>query len=152
LQRRKLSLWCFNPSFAFKSLLEEKPHSVLFASGTLAPLSTYAAELETTFPVQLENDHVIGKNSNQVMVGILTTDIEEQKLSFTFGNREEDQFYITFANTLERIFTKVPKGGILVFVPSYGVLKKIQKVWMANRLFKKLAREGGGEIFIEYQE
>ena len=77
MQRRKLSLWCFNPSFAFKSLLEERPHSVIFASGTLAPLNTYEAELGTQFPIKLENDHVIDKTSNQVMIGILKKDIDE---------------------------------------------------------------------------
>lgn len=64
VQRRKVSLWCFNPSFAFQSMLTEKPRCVIFTSGTLAPLNTYASELDTTFPVKLENDHVIDKNNH----------------------------------------------------------------------------------------
>lgn len=45
----------------------------------------------------------------------------------------------------------MPQGGILVFLPSYSVLKKIQKVWRAHQLFKELAKEGR-QIFIEHQD
>lgn len=93
-------MWCFNPSFAFKSLLQEEPRCVIFTSGTLAPLNTYANELDTPFPVKLENDHVIDKNTHQVMVGILTHDVNEQKLSFTFDKREDANFFVSFAKTL----------------------------------------------------
>lgn len=59
------------------------------------------------------------------MVGILTNDIEEKKISFTFEKREDTTFFVSLARTLGLIFSKVPHGGILVFVPSYTVLKKI---------------------------
>lgn len=62
VNKRKVGVWCFNPSFTFKQLLKEKPRSVIFASGTLAPLNSYASEMETVFPVRVENDHVIDKN------------------------------------------------------------------------------------------
>jgi regulator of telomere elongation helicase 1 len=59
--KRKLGVWCFNPSFCFNKLIEQKPRSVIFASGTLAPMHAYASELGQEFPVRLENDHVIDK-------------------------------------------------------------------------------------------
>ena len=61
VNKRKVGVWCFNPSFSFKQLLAEKPRCVIFSSGTLAPLSSYSNELETHFPIQIENDHVIDK-------------------------------------------------------------------------------------------
>ena len=97
-QRRKLSLWCFNPSFAFKSLLEESPRSVIFTSGTLAPLNTYASELDTIFPVKLENEHVIDKE--RVLVGIVTSDLDNKKLTFSYDKREDADFFVSFAKSL----------------------------------------------------
>lgn len=69
----------------------------------MAPLNTYASELETTFPVKLENDHVIDKN-NQVLVGVLTNDLEDNKIVFSFDKREDSNFFLVFAKTLHRIF------------------------------------------------
>jgi hypothetical protein len=97
-----MALWCFNPSFAFKSLLEAQPRSVIFTSGTLAPLNTYASELDTIFPVKLENDHVI--DHSRVLVGIVTSDIDNKKLTFSYERRDDQDFYISFAKTLQRIF------------------------------------------------
>eukprot|EP00347_Sterkiella_histriomuscorum_P016981 403351116 len=147
--KRKIALWCFNPSFAFQSLLEEKPRNIIFSSGTLAPLHTYESELETTFPIKLENDHVIDKDS-QVMVSILTHDIDNKQIQFSFEKREDLNFYLVFARTLARIFAKVHQGGILVFLPSYTVLKKLHKVWRDNKLYKDLFKQW--DIFIEPQD
>lgn len=93
---------------------------MIFASGTLAPLHAYASELAQEFPVRLENDHVIDKHK-QVMVSILTHDINQKELNFSYKSREDNSFYISVGHTLIRIFRTV-KGGVLVFVPSYTVL------------------------------
>ncbi len=81
------------------------------------------------------------------MVGILENDIENQKISFSYDKREDSNFFINFAKTLSQIFKSVPQGGILVFLPSYTVLKKIHKIWRQNKLYKELFSDR--EIFIE---
>lgn len=68
--KRRLGVWCFNPSFCFSKLTDQKPRSIIFASGTLAPMHAYASELNESFPVRLENDHVIDKKK-QVMLCVL---------------------------------------------------------------------------------
>jgi len=55
---------------------------VIFASGTLSPLSTYTSELQTHFNVRLENDHVIDRS--QVMLGIITNGCDGRELNFGF--------------------------------------------------------------------
>ena len=57
--QRKLGFWCFNPSYAFHNFLQEKPRSVILASGTLSPMNIFQTELQIDFSVKLENDHVI---------------------------------------------------------------------------------------------
>ncbi len=145
--RRKVALWCFNPSFAFRSLMQEHPRSVIFTSGTLAPLNTFQSELDTPFPVTLETDHVSEKG--QVLVAALTCDHESKPVRFGYQSGEE--VCTSLARTLTRLVAKVPQGGVLVFLPSYSMLKRVQKVWRAQQLFKELAREGG-QIFIEHQD
>lgn len=84
------------------------------------------------------------------MVGILTTDHEDQKFPFTFDQRDESTFYIRLAKTFGRIFDKVQKGGILVFLPSYVMLKKVQKEFKKNKLFKELMHDR--TIYLENQK
>ena len=48
-----------------RELIEEGVRSVILTSGTLAPLNSFAAELQVPFPITLENPHIIG--SNQVI-------------------------------------------------------------------------------------
>jgi Rad3-related DNA helicase len=57
-----LGFWCFNPAFAFKSLLKEEPRSIIFTSGTLTPLSSYESELDVPFPIKRETGHVVDKS------------------------------------------------------------------------------------------
>ena len=59
--KRKIGVWCFNPSFCFKNIIEKQPRCVVVVSGTLAPMHAYASELDQEFPIRLENDHVINK-------------------------------------------------------------------------------------------
>lgn len=41
--------------------------NIMFASGTLSPMTSWEAEMEIPFEVQLENKHVIG--DQQLMAG-----------------------------------------------------------------------------------
>ena len=145
--KRKLGVWCFNPSFCFKNVVEAKPRSVILASGTLAPLYAYQYEMGQDFPVRLENDHVVDKQK-QVMVGILTHDIAEKEVNFSYKSREDSQFYLNVAHTLIRVFKHI-KGGVLIFVPAYNVLTKMKKAWRTHKVFKELSKDR--EVFIEDQ-
>ncbi|CDW74129.1 regulator of telomere elongation helicase 1 homolog [Stylonychia lemnae] len=77
-------------------------------------------------------------------------DLDDNKITFSFDKRDDQNFFLAFAKTLSRIFTKVQQGGILVFLPSYTVLKKVHKVWRAHKLFKELFKDR--EIYIEPQD
>ena len=57
---RTISFWCFTPALAMRELSFLNVRSIIITSGTLSPLPSCAMELGLKFPVQLENDHVIG--------------------------------------------------------------------------------------------
>lgn len=48
-----LCLWCMSPAPAFNSFAS-KAHCTILTSGTLAPLTGFCSELETSFPIRLE--------------------------------------------------------------------------------------------------
>lgn len=81
------------------------------------------------------------------MVSVLTHDLDDKPITFAYNNREDTNFFLSFARTLQRIFSKINRGGILVFLPSYTVLKKVHKIWREHRLFKELFKDR--EIFLE---
>lgn len=47
------------PGLAMQALSRMSVRSFLLTSGTMSPLSSFAAELRLQFPIQLENPHVI---------------------------------------------------------------------------------------------
>ena len=53
-----LHFWCLNPAVVFGAI-GEAAHSVIVASGTLSPLSSFQSELGVPFPINLEASHVI---------------------------------------------------------------------------------------------
>ena len=44
--QRKLGFWWFNPAYAFREFMNEKPRSIILASGTLSPMNTFDNELQ----------------------------------------------------------------------------------------------------------
>ena len=65
-----LSYWCFEPGVAMRQLEGLKVRCVLLTSGTLAPLDSFAQELQLDFPISLENPHVIA--NSQVLPSDIT--------------------------------------------------------------------------------
>ncbi|OHT12535.1 brca1 interacting protein C-terminal helicase 1 brip1 [Tritrichomonas foetus] len=59
-----MQIVCLTPSVVFKCISRET-HSLILASGTLSPLSTFASELGTKFPIQISANHIIGPDQLQ---------------------------------------------------------------------------------------
>jgi regulator of telomere elongation helicase 1 len=68
---RTLHYWCFDSSLSMKELLQLGVRSIIVTSGTLSPLSSYAAELGVPFPVQLSNPHILPHPEKQIHVRVL---------------------------------------------------------------------------------
>ena len=56
---RIFSLKCYKASVCFKKIMEEEPHSLILASGTLSPLENIEEELGIKFEVKETFKHVI---------------------------------------------------------------------------------------------
>jgi Rad3-related DNA helicase len=83
----KFELLCFNAAFAFKKVVQAKPHSLILTSGTLSPLETFEGELGVEFKHKLVNHHVI--NPKQVMIHVLKRGFDQSNtFSSAFDERD----------------------------------------------------------------
>uniref|UniRef100_A0A8C5YP65 Regulator of telomere elongation helicase 1 n=1 Tax=Marmota marmota marmota TaxID=9994 RepID=A0A8C5YP65_MARMA len=78
-QGKVLSYWCFSPGHSMHELTRQGVHTLILTSGTLAPLSSFALEMQIPFPVCLENPHVIDRH--QLWVGVIPKGPDGAQLS-----------------------------------------------------------------------
>ncbi|XP_036039620.1 regulator of telomere elongation helicase 1 isoform X5 [Onychomys torridus] len=134
-QGKVLSYWCFSPSHSMRDLLFQGVRTLILTSGTLAPLSSFALEMQIPFPVCLENPHIIGRN--QLWVGVVPRGPDGVQLSSAYDKRFSKECLSSLGKALGNIARVVPQG-LLVFFPSYPVMEKSLEFWRAQDLIKKV--------------
>ncbi|XP_022350036.1 regulator of telomere elongation helicase 1 isoform X2 [Enhydra lutris kenyoni] len=143
-QGKVLSYWCFSPGHSMRELVRQGVRSVILTSGTLAPVSSLALEMQIPFPVCLENPHVVSKQ--QIWVGIVPKGPDGAQLSSAFDRRFSDVCLSSLGKALGNIARVVPHG-LLVFFPSYPVMEKSLEFWRAHDFARKL--ETLKPVFVE---
>ncbi len=138
-KNRILHIYCFNPGFGFKKVIDENLHSIIITSGTLSPIDGMESELKCSFKVKLEGTHVIDKK--QVHFGILTSSIFDKKEEFLFNatNRNNIQMINNLGRTIVEL-CKITPGGILVFFSSYGVMEDFIKKWEKAKIISEISK------------
>ncbi len=121
-----LSFWCFSPSVTMSHLAEKGVKSVILASGTLSPMSSFASELGLNFRVRLENPHVVAPH--QVWGGVVPVGPSGKKLNSTYRFRDTDEYKSELGNVVVN-FARIVPDGMLVFFPSYGVMRACVEHW-----------------------
>uniref|UniRef100_A0A671F649 Regulator of telomere elongation helicase 1 n=1 Tax=Rhinolophus ferrumequinum TaxID=59479 RepID=A0A671F649_RHIFE len=143
-QGKVLSYWCFSPGHSMRELARQGVRSLILTSGTLAPVSSLALEMQIPFPVCLENPHVIDKH--QIWVGIVPKGPDQVQLSSAYDKRFSDDCLSSLGKALGNIARVVPHG-LLVFFPSYPVMEKSLEFWRARDFAQKL--EALKPVFVE---
>lgn len=146
-----LCIWCMNPAVAF-SALATKVRSVILTSGTLSPLSSFAAELGVEFPNKLELAHVCDVKKRLLAVAVQGMDHTE--LRCTYAHSGQASFIRAVGESVLLVASKTP-GGVLVFFTSYTTLDGCVNLWMKDGLWNQLQQHkvvevegrGGGERF-----
>ncbi|KAG0608502.1 hypothetical protein M758_8G111000 [Ceratodon purpureus] len=123
---RMLSYWCFNPGLAMEEFSKLGVRSIILTSGTLAPLESFAIELNLPFDVRLENPHVI--DSSQVWVGVVSSGPSGRPLNSSYRTRDSIEYKLELGNTIVN-FARIVPDGLLVFFPSYYLLNSCIEAW-----------------------
>uniref|UniRef100_A0A2K6ETU4 Regulator of telomere elongation helicase 1 n=1 Tax=Propithecus coquereli TaxID=379532 RepID=A0A2K6ETU4_PROCO len=139
-----LSYWCFSPGHSMRELVRQGVRTLILTSGTLAPVSSFALEMQIPFPICLENPHVI--DQHQIWVGIIPKGPDGAQLSSAFDKRFSEECLSSLGKTLGNIARVVPHG-LLVFFPSYPVMEKSLEFWRARDLARKV--EALKPVFVE---
>ncbi|GFQ89127.1 fanconi anemia group J protein homolog [Trichonephila clavata] len=129
-----LHLWCLNPAVAFSDF-KGATHSIIVASGTLSPLTSFQTELDIPFQITLEANHVISKS--QLWVGTIGKGPNNNSLTATFHNSATFTFQDDIGELIYQICCVIPHG-ILCFLPSYSMLDKLLQRWQITGLYNKL--------------
>ncbi|GIQ81624.1 hypothetical protein KIPB_002610 [Kipferlia bialata] len=116
-----LKLWCYEPKRGFTRLLEKTPGTVAITSGTLAPIELSAAEFGCKFPQMLSNPHVIKKEQ---LFACRMPQINGTPLNSSFKSRSDPNYLRAVGALLTTVAQAVPEG-VLVFFPSFGLLRSI---------------------------
>lgn len=128
----RLHIWCLNPAVAFAALKEEA-RTVILASGTLTPMTSFAGELNMEFPIRLEAQHVID-TSRQLWAGVVPLH-NNHAFNWTYKNTDNLMLQDALGDFVLQACRVVPKG-VMVFFSSYGMLHKIEKRWKATGVWE----------------
>ncbi|CAD6208027.1 GSCOCG00010302001-RA-CDS [Cotesia congregata] len=141
-----ISYWCFSPGFGMRQLLELGAHSIILTSGTLSPLKPFITELGIPIEIVLENPHIIP--SKQISIGVLSNGPDGQVLNSSFNTRNDPKYISSLGRTILNFSNLIP-DGLLVFFPSYPIMKKCVEDWQQAGLWSSLVSKK--PVFIEPQ-
>ncbi|KAM7532739.1 hypothetical protein Aperf_G00000130010 [Anoplocephala perfoliata] len=130
-----LSYWCLTPGKAMQDLLSLNVRNIILTSGTLYPISSLQAELGLHSALVLQNPHVI--KHEQIQVAVLPKAPDGGMLNASFENRGSATYHRSLGLTLVNLFRIIP-GGIIVFFPSYALMKNCLQSWQNSDIYGKL--------------
>jgi len=140
--------------------LSNECRTVVLASGSLSPIPSLCAELNL-FPADAPLSPVLPSQSNlteslpkiqkrlqyqpRPLEADHVVDLDKQLFACSIGhfpdgselrvsqkNYNQESFLPKLGDALVRIISGIPHGGVLVFLPSYAVLRKCERTWNPN--------------------
>ncbi|XP_014482362.1 PREDICTED: regulator of telomere elongation helicase 1 homolog [Dinoponera quadriceps] len=130
-----ISYWCFSPGFGMQQMVEQGVRSVVLTSGTLSPLKPFISELGIPIAVQLENPHIVTKE--QMCVGVLSQGPDNHPLNSSYNTRNDPKYIASLGRTIYNFSCIVPHG-LLIFFPSYPIMKKCRDDWQNMGLWTQI--------------
>ncbi|KAL3898360.1 MAG: hypothetical protein SGCHY_002794 [Lobulomycetales sp.] len=121
------SFMCLSSGIVMQTFLDLGARSIILASGTLAPLESFAREMTIKFDHRLENPHVV--TNQQFMIGILPKGPTSVKLNGSYGNRrinDKKRIFVEpsnkndFAREIEKYYAEVDRKGACFFAVCRG--------------------------------
>ncbi|OXU25960.1 hypothetical protein TSAR_015750 [Trichomalopsis sarcophagae] len=141
-----ISYWCFSPGFGMQQLLDQGVRSVILTSGTLSPLKPFISEIGIEIGAQLENPHIV--SNKQICVGIISNGYDGCSLNSSYNTRNDPKYIASLGETI-KIFSCILPHGMLIFFPSYPIMKKCQEEWQKMGKWSQI--EASKPIFVEPQ-
>ena len=140
-----LGLYCLSSGIVMNELINEGARSIILASGTLAPHDSFEAEMKISFPLKLENGHVI--KNHQILFRSIHKGPSNVILNSKFSNKD-NKAYLNEIGECLCTFAEHSEGGLLAFFPSYSLLDSCIKNWNSSTgLIKQIS--SFKKVFVE---
>ncbi|KAJ1653340.1 Fanconi anemia group J protein [Dispira simplex] len=139
----EFSLWCMNPGVIFRPLAK-LCRSIVLTSGTLSPLNTFMAELQTKFPITLEANHII--DHNQLLAAVIPVGPKGYELKGIHVHINTVDYQDNIGLALLQLVRITPSGA-LCFFPSYSLIQRMVQRWQSTGLYSQL--EAVKTVFFE---
>jgi Rad3-related DNA helicase len=115
-----------------KTEVTEKQRNLDVLKATIAkelrdPVAEAPPRLQTK-PPPLEADHVINLEKQLLAVAVGNFP-DGEKLTVNYGQYKHDTFIHKLGGAIASVIECIPRGGVLVFLPSYSLLRKCEKIW-----------------------
>ncbi|KAF0993093.1 hypothetical protein HZS_3524, partial [Henneguya salminicola] len=131
-----ISFICLNPSLAF-NYVTSNCRSVILASGTLSPITSFASELGSPFDLAFQtSDHL---QPGQAAVFSLGVSTKNTPLRLTYNNIDSLNTQDEVGEIILNICQVTPRG-VVCFFPSYTVLEKFLRRWETTTLNGRLSK------------
>ena len=136
--KRFIHIYCFNPGFGFKIVMDNQFYSTIITSGTLSPIDSMESELKQNFDIKLENNHVI--SDKQFHFCLLTSSVfNNMEFNFNADNRFNIEMIYQLGLTILE-FCKITPGGILVFFGSYNLMDRYINEWSEKNIIFEITK------------
>ena len=123
---RTLCFWCLDISVPMRTVAASL-RQVLMTSGTLSPMSHFAAELGIPFPISFTSRHVIDTHQ-QLRSFVLKSAPDGSALNGSYAFRSVRAYYSGLGASIINLAVVVP-DGMLVFFPSYAAMNAALAAW-----------------------
>jgi Rad3-related DNA helicase len=94
-------------------------------------------------PAPLEADHVINLEKQLLAVAIGHFP-DGSSLTVNYNQYKHDSFLIKLGDAIATVIESIPRGGVLVFLSSYALLKRCTKAWNPESNYDRFARADSG--------
>lgn len=131
---RTLQMLCMNPAVIFAPLAD-MARSVVLASGTLSPITSFQSELGTVFPHKLDANHVVPKES--VYIRGIPCGPTGVQLKANYTNVNSWNFQDELGRLILTVCRVIPHG-VLCFFSSYSMMQKQIDRWKQNSCWQQL--------------
>jgi fanconi anemia group J protein len=138
--RTELSLWCLNAAVPFE-LLSSTARSIIVTSGTLAPLDSFAGELDVNFSVTKSLPHVVDIQ-RQVYTSVVAVGPGMVRMDTTYRNASNFMWQDSLGFAIVD-YCKIIPGGVLIFFPSYRLLNSLVQRWQSQGTWERLEHVKG---------
>lgn len=145
----ELHIWCLHPAQGLKRMLDDcsinGPRSLIFTSGTLAPMPAMEKELDLDIiardaqksVIKKEFEHVITPEQFRIM--IVAKSLNGYSLDSTFKSSVKTEYIEALGQAIKAAIQVLPHGT-LIFSPSYSHMDRILKYWESKPGFMRELR------------